>query len=183
MDLSAPTEYARVTEIIREVFGLEEGLVDWIRRTERAGVDTKKILQTSGKRGTRIHDYVSKAIQGKKTRIQKKYKDRTTILLEYLKDKNPQTEVALKLDSPIKHQGHVDYIYQDGTIADLKTGRPRLSHEMQVQGYGYLYEHNVQRPKGLELLYLGTSSIDIVGVEYNPDLWVSLLKLYEWKKR
>jgi len=178
-------EYARVTEIIRYVLGLDEGLVDWIRRTERAGVDTKNNLQISAKKGTRIHDYVSKVIEGKKTRIQKQYKERVTILLDYFKDKKEiKTEVALKYDLPVKHQGHLDYLYIDNenyVVADLKTGKPRKEHELQLQGYGYLSEKNGNFPDRLELLYLKPDCLDIVVVKYCPELWEALLKLYEWK--
>lgn len=180
-------EYARVTEIIREVLGLEAGLVNWIRNSERAGIDTNKILQTSAKRGTKIHAYISKVLSGKKARIQKQYKTRIENLLEFLKEKKDiQTEVALKTDDPIKHQGHLDYLYYDNgnpVVADLKTGGKRIDAELQVNGYGYLLKKNLNiEPVRLELIYLRPTYLDVVVLKYDESLWKSILKIYEWKK-
>ena len=180
-------DYARVTEIVRTVLGLEEGLVNWIRRSERSGIDTKSIVEKAATRGTKIHGYVEKTLNGKKTKIPKKYKSGIENVLEFLKGKeNLKTEVALKTDDPVKFQGHLDYLYYDNgypVVADLKTGGKRIEAELQLNGYGYLCKKNLGvAPKRLELLYFKPTYFDLVTLDYNEDLWLSLLKLYSWKK-
>lgn len=188
MNCAEDSNYPRVTEIIQSVLGFDTGLLNWIRRSERLGIDTEEVLSKAANKGTKIHDYVKKTLCGEKAEIEEDFKPGTERLLEFLSKKEKlETEVSLKTDDPIKFQGHLDYLYFDNgcpVIADLKTGSKRIEVEMQLNGYGYLYWQNYGRvPSCLTAIYLKPDYLDIIHFKYNEYLWLSLLNLYAWKQK